>query len=173
MSLAATAREGSGANLKSIADLSEDESTSILNGARTIKRRVHLVETRDTLHSIAERYYDDARVAWLIADLNSPASVEHTVEGKRVVELKERQPLELPEAAEVSEFLSGLSKDFDIDSCLITVINEAAVSAEILMLLFGHLIAGCASNGVSLKENNAENLHMQLPVLTILGSEAR
>lgn len=130
----------------------------------TLQRRVHLVEANDTLQSIAEKYFADARAAWLIADLNAHAIDERNFEEKRVIELKSRQLLDLPEGVEVREFLSTLPKEFDINQKLVTLVTETAVNIEILRQFLGRLMADAPAE-------EAPTVDFSLPKLTILGVE--
>lgn len=143
------------------------------SASRNYRRRTHMVESTDTLQSIAESYFHDARVAWLIADVNSLSIMEHQLEQKRVVELKSRQILELPEAHEVNEFLFKLPKDFDINNRLMTFVTDTAVNVEVLQQFFGRLL-GTVEPAESRFVEVAAAKHddNSLPELTIEGAPA-
>ncbi|MBX9686344.1 MAG: hypothetical protein K2X27_06550 [Candidatus Obscuribacterales bacterium] len=111
-------------------DLNDPAQQNILH------RRTHLVCPGDTLHSIAESLYQNQAVAWLIADMNAANIKEAWIDGKRVVELKSRQQLELPQAEEVSAFMSKLKKDFEIDK-LVSIVTESTVDRELLNNFLG------------------------------------
>lgn len=145
------------------ADLVESDIASGFNDdeptARPLsyrRRRVHMVEVNDTLQAIAEKYYGDARVAWLIADLNSP--IEHNVDDGRVVELKSRQMLELPEVLEAKAFIRSLSREFDINK-LTTIVTDTMINLEVLQNILGVM---------NLKEDTSlAPSKFKLPALTI------
>ncbi len=141
---------------------SEDNGNSFKN----LHRRTHLVEPGDTLQSIAERYFSDSRVAWLIADLNSAAIDEHGLDVKRVVELKARQSLELPEAEEVQVFLAGIPRDFDIDQRLVTIVNDTMINMEVLKQFLGPIIGS-----LNAQDQSADQQKELLGEFTILGAD--
>lgn len=132
----------------------EEQSTRPLANNR--RRKTHMVEAKDTLQSIAEKYYGDSRVAWLIADLNSP--IEHNVEEGRVVELKTRQLLELPEVLEAKAFLRSLTREFDVNK-LTTIVTDTMINLEVLQNFLG---------AINLTEDNSfRTTEFVLPALTI------
>jgi hypothetical protein len=113
-----------------------DANGNEINTQKVLHRRTHLVSHGDTLLSIADDLYQNQAVAWLIADLNAHNVKEERIDGKRVVELKSRQLLELPEADEVTKFLSQLRRDFDAEQ-LVTVVSESTVDRELLNTFLG------------------------------------
>ena len=137
---------------------------------RTMHRRTHMVETGDTLQSIAEKYFADARVAWLIADLNYNNVDEHGIDEKRVVELKVRQSIELPEPIEVSEFLFRLPRNFDIEQKLVTLVTDTMVNLEVLKQFLGPLL-GSAPAAVAAEPKPADQRKDLLGDFTILGAD--
>ncbi len=68
--------------------------------------------------------------------MNGPNIKEEWLDGKRIVELKARQQLELPEAEEVSNFMALLRKDFEIEK-LITIVSENIIDRELLNNFLG------------------------------------
>jgi hypothetical protein len=133
-----------------------DEEPSARPLGSNRRRRTHMVEGNETLQSIAEKYYGDARVAWLIADLNSP--IEHNVENGRVVELKTRQLLELPEILEAKAFIRSLPREFDINK-LTTIVTDTMINLEVLQSFLG---------AMNLKEDSSFGpREFLLPALTI------
>jgi hypothetical protein len=124
---------------KDSAERLENESESEENDAEPnqpniplLRRRTHLIESTDTLLSIAEKYFSDSRIGWLIADLNRAISTEHMVGQRRVVELQSRQALVLPEAAEVNQFLADLPRNIDVEENLVTVVVDTVMNQEVL-----------------------------------------
>jgi hypothetical protein len=91
--------------------------------------------------------------------------------------LKCRQLIELPEADEVSEFLAGLARDFDINSKLSTFVADTAVNIELMQQFFGQMLGAAESNSPSLPEPQFEPKAKKvaawcLPELTILGTSS-
>ncbi len=136
------------------------------NDQGKLRRRTHLVEVSDTLQSIAEKYFSDCRVAWLIADLNKWQTDEHYLDQKRVIELKARQIIELPEHSEVNTFLFNLERGFDIDQKLLSFTSDTMVNLEVLKALLGPLMDG--GRGA---RNSTVNRIQELPELTIHGAD--
>lgn len=150
-------------------NLKSNDSNKFSNANRTLHRRTHMVESGDTLQSIAEKYFNDARIAWLIADLNQDNLDEHGIDEKRVVELKTRQSIELPEAIEVSEFLFSLPRDFDIDQKLVTLVTDTMVNLEVLKQFLGPLLGVPCAPGPEPKQ--ADPRKDLLGDFTILGAD--
>jgi hypothetical protein len=114
-------------------DEDADEHGSNLPSAR---RRTYSVKAGDSLQGIAEDVFRNRDIAWLIADINAANIKEEWIGNKRVVELKPRQCLELPEPGEATYFASRIAKDFNIDR-LVTVISESAVDCLMLNIFLG------------------------------------
>ena len=70
-------------------------------------RRLHVVQPGESLRSIAEFYFHDMRIAWLLADLNKGSLVEHWLDGRRIVELKCGQSLTLPLWEDIEAFFAS------------------------------------------------------------------
>jgi len=120
-----------------------DANGNEINAQKVLHRRTHLVSHGDTLLSIADDLYQNQAVAWLIADLNTHNVKEERIDGKRVIELKSRQLLELPEAEEVTQFLAQLRRDFDAEQ-LITVVSESTVDRELINTFLGTVTGSTA-----------------------------
>jgi len=138
---------GERAENESQSEESESESESEPNQSNIplLRRRTHLLESTDTLLSVAEKYFSDSRVGWLIADLNRALSTEHQVGQRRVVELQSRQALVLPEAAEVNQFLADLPRKLDVEENLITVVVDTVINQEVVGQLGIFSMDGAAS----------------------------
>ena len=106
------------------------------NGKTVLLRRTHMVSEGDTLLSLADEFYSNRNAAWLIADININNVNEAFIDGKRVIELKARQIIELPEPSEVSQFSMNLRKDFNVEN-LITVVSETVIDRELLQNFLG------------------------------------
>ena len=101
------------------------------NSAADRKRPEYMIAHNDTLLSIAEQFYNDTAVAWLIADINKDRVSEFNEDGKRIIEMRTRQAIELPLWSEVHEFLrhrSELIKTTEI----VTIVSETEVDRELL-----------------------------------------
>lgn len=149
--------------------LSEQAATAN-GGSLAGSRRTHVVESNDTLQSIAEKYFGDARIAWLIADLNCLAVISHDIEQQRIIELKCRQLIELPQAHEIKEFLSSLPSEFDINS-LSTFVADTVVNIELMQQFFGHLLGAADVKGAGESETELPEKNKSawtLPELTII-----
>jgi hypothetical protein len=101
-----------------------------------LHRPTTIVSPRDTLVSIAEAFFHDPQVAWLIADLNSHNTRESFVDGKRVVELKSRQLLELPVWQDLEKFAAAKPAHADWQN-LVTIVERSEIDREALQTALG------------------------------------
>jgi hypothetical protein len=136
-------KEGHTEDVSTESESSEDTNSVKRTSIKLLPRKTHVVSGSETLQDIAEKTYRNCNVAWLIADINSASLKEEWIDGKRVVELRLRQRLELPEPEEAALFLGRLRKDFQI-SRLITVITENIIDRRTMDLLLGP-VTGCLS----------------------------
>lgn len=114
---------------------------------RLFGRRTVLIGPGDTLVTIAEGLADsNAKVAWLIADINLSRIKESYVDGKRIVEIRSREQIELPTEAEIYDFLQLRSKDCKAED-LITVVIETQIDRELLDEQLGVLVDGQSRQG--------------------------
>jgi hypothetical protein len=90
-----------------------------------------LVASTDTLVSIAEAFFFDRNVAWLIADLNQSIVKETWMDGKRIIEIKSRQQIELPLWTDIEIFYKNKPSHARPED-LITIVQQTAVDAELL-----------------------------------------
>ncbi len=90
-----------------------------------------LVASTDTLISIAEAFFYDRNVAWLIADLNQSTLKETWMDGKRIIELKSRQQIELPVWDDIDKFYSSRPK-YARPENLITIVDQSTIDSELL-----------------------------------------
>lgn len=108
------------------------------------KRRKMLIGPQDTFVSIAESLIElrnDSRYAWLIADINLPRIKETYVDGKRVVEVRSRQEIEIPGEFDVEAFDLHRKEEFSPEN-LITVVLESQIDRELLDEHFGVFVDG-------------------------------
>ncbi len=97
-----------------------------------------LIASTDTLISIAEAFFYDRNVAWLIADLNQAMLKQTWMDGKRIVELKSRQQIELPVWDDIDKFYSS-KPDYARPENLITIVEQSAIDSELLNSTLGRL----------------------------------
>ncbi len=105
------------------------------------KRPVYLVNEHDSLVEIAERLYHDSDVAWFIADINAGRITEHSDDGKRIIELRSRQEIELPLHSEVQEYLLHRKKDATADR-LVTIVAVSEIDRELLDSFLNTVVGG-------------------------------
>lgn len=135
-----------------------------------LHRRTQIVSPGQTLLSIAEDIYENSAVAWLIADLNRNNIKDEWIEGKRVIELKSRQLLELPESHEVANFLARLPRDFEATN-MVTIVSDNTIDRELLDSFLGTVSGAPVSNlGRSSAPARIELEH-SLPELSIAMEE--
>ncbi|HEY9784182.1 MAG TPA: hypothetical protein V6D17_02195 [Candidatus Obscuribacterales bacterium] len=97
----------------------------------TPKRRTIVIGSNDTLVSIAESECDDANLGWLIADINASRIKETYIAGKRIVQVRSRQELELPLIEECEYFLQNKPKHARPED-LVTIVEETEIDRELL-----------------------------------------
>ncbi len=108
------------------------------------KRRKMLIGPQDTFVSIAESLVElrhDSRYAWLIADINLPRLKETYVDGKRVVEVRSRQEIEIPGEFDVEAFDLHRKDEYSPEN-LVTVVLESQIDRELLDEHFGVFVDG-------------------------------
>lgn len=108
--------------------------------AGTGKRPTIIIGLADTLVAIAEALFHDARVAWLIADLNKGTTKQYLKDGKRIVEVRARETLILPVWEDIVEFCQNMP----VDACrkpLITIVRETSSNREILEEHLGNVVS--------------------------------
>ncbi|MBS1956529.1 MAG: hypothetical protein JST89_20240 [Cyanobacteria bacterium SZAS-4] len=123
-------------NLLETADISKQK------GAISVQKAIRpktLVASTDTLVSIAEAFFYDKNIAWLIADINQALLKETWMDDKRIVELKSRQQIELPLKEDIERFYSSRPEHARAEN-LITIVEETAVDLELLNNSLGDLL---------------------------------
>lgn len=103
-----------------------------------LRRPYYLVQSGDTLTSIALRFFNDAKLGWLIADINSADCIQQDFENKRIVELKARQQIELPVWQDIIEFRNARNTVRNIEN-LITVVTENTWDRDLVNTTLGSL----------------------------------
>ncbi len=101
-------------------------------------RPTWLVRSNEDLGVLADHLFHDARLGWLIADLNLGNASEMFDGQKRIVELRVRQKIELPVWQDIVEF-HKLRVEFHA-SDLVTVVTETAIDQELMQLTLAPVI---------------------------------
>ena len=129
--------------------------------------------------SIAELFFHDANIAWLIADLNKDRLKETWISGKRIVELRARQLIELPIVDDISEFYRSRA-DYARPANIITIVEQSSIDDELLNRKLGKIVgfAGCQLQGYSGLTNKPVSIHhsdiMRMPfVPSFLNTQAK
>jgi hypothetical protein len=90
-----------------------------------------LINMGETLVGLAEIYFHDPNLGWLIADLNREHTKQTWIEGKRVVEIQSRQLLTLPVWEDIEEFYKQRPADATPEN-LVTIVEQSQVNVELL-----------------------------------------
>lgn len=114
-------------------------------------RNKRLIGPHETFVSIAESTFElhhDARYAWLIADINLPNIKENYIDGKRIVEVRSRQLIDIPSDEDVAAFDRLYKEEFKPEN-LITIVIETQVDRELLNEHLGVFVEGGEKPAVS------------------------
>jgi hypothetical protein len=126
--------------------LDDDESMST---TRLIGQRpTAMVGLDDTLVSIAEAFYFDPNVAWLIADLNKLNTKQTLLGGKRIVEVSSRQMLVLPLPQDIEEFEWRRGEEMNGEN-IVTIVEETQVDKELLASFLGNVISNSTTSSTN------------------------
>ena len=109
--------------------------------ANHFKRPVHMVAASDSLVDIAERLFNNSDIAWLIADINVGRITEHMEDGKRIIELRSRQEIELPLLSEANEFLLNKKDEHKAEN-LVTIVGVSEIDRELLNSFLSTVVGG-------------------------------
>ncbi|HEY9870528.1 MAG TPA: hypothetical protein V6D08_15290, partial [Candidatus Obscuribacterales bacterium] len=134
----------------------EPPASRAARAPRTVLRRpTTLVAANDTLVTIAEAFFHDANLAWLIADLNRDRIKESWIDGRRVVELRNRQRLDLPVWDDIAEFYS--TRDVAAASeNIVTIVEECQVTRELLQSTLAPVFGGVPASASVLLRSRAD-----------------
>lgn len=100
-------------------------------GIKPVTRPKTIITSTDTLISIAEAFFYDQNLAWLIADLNQKIIKESFLDGKRIVEVKSRQQIELPLREDIDRFYKTKS-DHERGENIVTIVEDTVIDSELL-----------------------------------------
>ncbi|HEY9720161.1 MAG TPA: hypothetical protein V6C69_21965, partial [Trichormus sp.] len=114
-------------------DMSRHSSTFAAADANSSyrTRATMIVGLTDTLAEVARELFHDESLAWLIADLNKGSIREHTINGKRIVRLKHRQEIVLPNWQDVVEF-NKARPELLRSIKVVTLVEKTRVDIELL-----------------------------------------
>jgi hypothetical protein len=107
--------------------------------AKTSRRIKHVVAESDTLSSIAQEYFQDVTVAWLILEINVGRVRQYVDESCVVVELSAGQELDVPSALDLKEFYQSLDT-YPLDSQLVTIVTAKDGDRECLEQVFADVL---------------------------------
>lgn len=124
-------------------DLSQGAEPDQARSNQVYKRPAYLVGRKESLTAIAEKLFSDPDIAWLIADLNKSAIKDSLIDGKRVVEIGERQKIDLPVWEDIASFYRN-KPTYASAKNLVTIIRNSSVDKELMNLMLG-AATGCAS----------------------------
>lgn len=132
-----SASEGS----EDLSETSNDDNLQKVQQYQILTRPTWLVRHGEDLCRLAEHLFQDPALGWLIADLNISSSKQSWLDGKRIVELKVRQRLELPVWQDIVEF-HRLQLEYAKPENLITIVNETAIENDVMQAALGTVIGG-------------------------------
>lgn len=107
--------------------------------SNVIQRPKHMVQPGETLTTIAEEYYNDANLAWLILSLNKGKVAESWKGDICYVEVNGRQELELPVGEDISHFYKVMAGRFK-DKRIVTSVRQSHMDQEIVTLAFRNVV---------------------------------
>ena len=104
-------------------------------------RQTILIGPGDTLVSIADAVWENRNLGWLIADINMHRIKETFIDGKRIVEVRSRQLLELPGAKDIDAFCRHRKEEYKPEN-LVTIVIETQIDRELLNEHLGVFVEG-------------------------------
>lgn len=119
----------------------QEENRVQTNQYQLLKRPTWLVRAGEDLLALAGHLFHDRSLGWLIADLNLGSSKQTMVEGRRLVELRQRQRIELPVWQDIVQFNRTKDKELREEN-LVTVVVETAIEAELVQAVLANVIGG-------------------------------
>ncbi len=152
---------GAGLFRKSSNDNRQSESSQPLQ-AQPLYRPAWLISKGETLVSIAQAFFDDADIAWLIADLNIEKLIESYIDGKRVIEVRSRQKLELPVPDDIVEFYASRPRGASADN-LITIVNENQLDTDVQLASVLSMFNSTAAGSLGARPATADGMAFHSP----------
>ncbi|HEY9790302.1 MAG TPA: hypothetical protein V6D22_07885, partial [Candidatus Obscuribacterales bacterium] len=102
--------------------------------ANNSTRASWIVGTGDTLTSLGDRFYEDARVGYLIAQINRELSQQHRIDGKLVVQLFTRQTIYLPNKEDLQQFYGRDLSELKAEN-LVTIVSEREFDRQLVNMI--------------------------------------
>lgn len=138
--------EKSSMTIRKTADSTDDDIPGTMRYLQKHRynRTTRIIAPHDTFVSIAESssaLHNNARYAWLIADINLPRIKQNYLDGKRVVEVRSRQLIEIPSMADIVAFNRNFKEEYKPEN-LITVVIETQLDRELLNEHFSVFVEG-------------------------------
>lgn len=99
--------------------------------SQVLRRPKWVVQTGDTLDGLAERFFSNADLGWLIADLNRSLIRETYIDNKRIVEMQGRLEIELPVWQDIQKFNQNRKKNWTAEN-LVTIVVERQIDREVV-----------------------------------------
>ncbi|MCC7530229.1 MAG: hypothetical protein IT342_17025 [Candidatus Melainabacteria bacterium] len=143
-------------------DFCDDDVPGSLRYLQTHKysRRTIMIGPGDTFVSIAESRLvnRDGNLGWLIADINLPRIKETYIDGKRIVEVRSRQTIELPAFEDITAFSKHRKEEQKAEN-LVTIVVETQIDRELLNQHLGVFVdAGGKSRGPAVPGTAASSM---------------
>lgn len=121
--------------LDEVGEIVQDDNMNQAQSYKPMIRPTWLVRHHEDLVKLAEHLFHEAELGWLIADLNIGQTKESYIDGKRIVELRTRQRIDLPVWQDIVEFHK--SRNTVKPENLITIVTEAEVDKELMNATLG------------------------------------
>ncbi len=117
-----------------------------------IRRPSVLMSAGDTLVSVAEAFFHDPNLAWLIADINQSRIKETRLDGKRVVEIRSRQQIDLPVWEDIVDFYRTHGSNARPDN-IVTIVEETRLDVDVLQSTLGWVIGAAPTTSSPLAQS--------------------
>jgi hypothetical protein len=114
-----------------IENLIEEDDTTGNALSKVLRRPKWVIQQGETLDGLAERFFANADLGWLIADLNRALVRETYIDNKRIIELQSRLEIELPVWQDIQKFNQNRKKNWTAEN-LVTIIVERQIDREVL-----------------------------------------
>ncbi|MBX3149196.1 hypothetical protein KF728_03495 [Candidatus Obscuribacterales bacterium] len=99
--------------------------------SQVLRRPKWVIQAGETLDGLAERFFANADLGWLIADLNRALVRETYIDNKRIVELQSRLEIELPVWQDIQKFNQNRKKNWTAEN-LVTIVVERQIDLEVV-----------------------------------------
>jgi hypothetical protein len=122
-----------------VEEVNEEDTTNGSPLSQVLRRPKWVVQQGDTLDGLAERFFSNADLGWLIADLNRSLLRETFMDNKRIVEIQGRQEIELPVWQDIQKFTQNRKKNWTAEN-LVTIIVERQIDREVVESVLGKVV---------------------------------